>query len=106
MAENAELALDIMGFLWYNISEGWKEKPTNTNKEKGEANMKTGLRILEAEVKNTRSLKAYSDKVRGLREAEREAEQQGNIEAALQAFTVRMELIAAGPGASQAPAWA
>ena len=73
---------------------------------KGEANMKIGIAILQQAEDTIKTIAAFHDRVQNLYETEARAEREGNIEAAMTAFTERMQIILAGPGASQATAWA
>ena len=66
--------------------------------------MSIGMKIFEEAVKNTRSLIAYHSKIEELRQAETEANEAGDIGAAMAAFAQRITIIAAGPGANLAQA--
>ena len=68
--------------------------------------MKTGIKLLEQTENTIRAIASFSARIEALYDAEAKAEREGNIEAAMTAFTERMQIILAGPGASQATAWA
>jgi len=77
-------------------------------KRKGVAQMtiKTELRILDTTQRTIKTIADFTARVEVLREAEAKAERAGDIEAAMTAFKQRVAIILAGPGASQATAWA
>jgi hypothetical protein len=65
-----------------------------------EGEMIMGLKVVEMAVKSTRQIAEYNERVEALRREEREAEQRGDIRAALAAYNKRNAMILAGPSAS------
>ena len=68
--------------------------------------MKIGIAILQQAEDTIKTIAAFHDRVQNLYETEAKAERAGDIEAAMTAFKQRVAIILAGPGASQATAWA
>ena len=66
--------------------------------------MKIGIAILQQKEDTIKVIAAFHDRVQSLYEAEAEAEQQGNYEGAMAAFTARMAVILGGPAALALPA--